>query len=316
RPGEGSTFWFTLPLVLDKNAPVEVPRGDLNHVRILIVDDHQINRRVYSEMLSSRNIENNVCASGADALHILHQAVKRGEPYRMAIVDYHMPEMDGITLAKAIKADPVLKETVLVMLSSVGKQGEARKMTDAGFAAYLVKPVHREKLIDVLTGVWSANNAHKSNQETPDPPFKTPPVEEITTNVAQLFGNLRILVAEDNLVNQKVVSLLLKKLGVGRTDIVSNGLEALYMLQRSEYDLIFMDCQMPVMGGLEATREIRAREEKTNTHIPIVAMTANAMKGDRENCLNAGMDDYIPKPVKKELVVEMLIKYSKSPAAV
>jgi PAS domain S-box-containing protein len=314
--GKGSTFWFSLPLPLDTTPQeAETLRDELQNLRVMIVDDHKINRKVYSEQLGSQNIRNHACASGEEALQALRQARLLGEPYHIAIIDYHMPDMDGVALAETIKADDVLMDTVLIMLSSVGKQGEAKKMAKAGFAAYLVKPIHQSKLIEVLSEVWSANGA-TFNSKYSSIPVEIPSKAKKTTAVgANPFSHLRVLIVEDNVVNQKVIQVLLKRLKCKKIDAVSNGLEALYMMQQNDYAVVFMDCQMPVMDGFKATREIRQREG-TSKHTVIVAMTAHAMKGDREKCLQAGMDDYIPKPIKKELVCDILARHCSKPVTV
>jgi PAS domain S-box-containing protein len=314
--GKGSTFWFSIVLPLDKAThETERRQADLRNLRVMIVDDHKINRKVYSEMLGSQNIRNHACASGEESLQALRQARLLGEPYHIAIIDYHMPEMDGVALAEAVKADSMLKDTVLIMLSSVGKQGESRRMAKAGFAAYLVKPVHQSKLLDVLSQVWNANGGAIETKHS-TMPVELPAKSKRTTALSgKPFAHLRVLVVEDNVVNQKVIQVLLKRLKCKKIDAVSNGLEALYMMQQNEYDVVFMDCQMPVMDGFKATNEIRQREGAAK-HTVILAMTAHAMKGDREKCLSAGMDDYIPKPIKKELVCEILAKHCSRPVTV
>ncbi len=330
RSGEGSTFRVSLPLPVESESTAgSLPNGDLAKLRVLIVDDNEVNRRVLQEQGSSWGLRGGAVASGEEALRALHEAHMAGDPYRIALLDYCMPEMDGLELGGAIKADRTLQETLLVMLTSAGQRGDASRLKDAGFAAYLTKPVRPSQLMDVLSAVWGASvqgveldlvTRHTLAEARADgersAPSKGLPVKA------------RVLVAEDNIVNQKVAGRMLEKLGC-RVDVAANGREATEMLERLPYDLVFMDCQMPEMDGYEATAAIRAREasgakrkasyedgfdtrHSKVTHIPIVAMTANAMKGDRERCLEAGMDDYLSKPVRSEDLLGMLEKWVSS----
>jgi len=309
KVGKGSLFWFELPLTLDLDATeLETPRGNLDEVRVLIVDDHEINRKVCCEQLVSRNVRNDACSSGIAALAALYKAISEKDPYQIAIIDYHMPEMDGLALAKLIKSDPHLLNTVLVMLSSVGDRNESGDASKLGITAHLVKPVQGPALLKTLGRVWGIEckklgkpfNSGRRNSETH---FE----ERRTKAEVKPFSNIRILTAEDNIINQRVIALLLKKLGC-EVDLVIHGGEAIEKLKSKKYDIIFMDCQMPVMDGYETTSKIRAGE-KDGEHNIIIAMTANAMEGDREKCLSAGMDDYIPKPVTRDVVCEMISKY-------
>jgi CheY-like chemotaxis protein len=219
-----------------------------------------------------------------------------------------MPGMDSESLARAIKADPALRETVLVMLTSIGQPGDARRMAEAGFAAYLVKPVRPSELIDALAAVWGAKTqampAGLVTRHTlaESRAAKTPPPAETSRHIRAY-----VLVAEDNIVNQKVAAGLLEELGC-RVDVVSNGREAVERCELLPYDLVFMDCQMPEMDGYQATAEIRRREASTR-HMPIVAVTAHNMEGDREKCLRAGMDDYASKPVNPAKLEEILDRW-------
>ncbi|MBN1846919.1 MAG: response regulator, partial [Sedimentisphaerales bacterium] len=298
--GCGSTFWFVLTLSIDRQAKARPPiKSSLKGTRILIIDDYEINRRVLTEQVTSWEIPNVACASGAEALEQLHKAKEADNPFHIAIVDYHMPDMDGKELAARIKSDPQLQNTVLVMLSSVGRMGEATEMHKSGFAAYLVKPVHGSQLLDTLTNVWGGylQGADADVEEIA-------PVPDLS--VRSQYKAV-VLLVEDNLVNQKVAVGILKKYGC-QVDVAGNGAEAVDMFSRHHYDLVFMDCQMPEMDGYEATAVIRQKQQGQD-HIPIIAMTAHTMHGDKEKCLNAGMDDYIPKPVKREHLREMLDKW-------
>jgi len=207
------------------------------------------------------------------------------DPYRFVVLDMQMPDMDGEGLASAIRADARYKGVPLILLSSIGSRGTTQEMLEKGFAAWLTKPVRRSTLLNTVLEVMECPElatARASHGYTPD------------TNISCMTA--RILVAEDNAVNQKVALRMLEKWGC-RADAVANGREALVALERIPYDIILMDVQMPEMDGFEATAEIRRREDTTGKHIPIIAMTAHAMEGDRERCLEAGMDDYVAKPI-------------------
>ncbi len=314
RLREGSKFWFVLTLPLDKEARPEAPRkADLAGVRVLIVDDIQTNRFVLHEQLNSWGVRNDACGSGVEALRALRMARAAGDPYHIAILDQQMPSMDGETLARRIKADAELKDTVLVMLTSWGSSGDANRMKEAGFAAYLTKPARHTILLDALATVWGAyQQAQPSELITRHSLAEARKVQaalSVTPHPREpgLSVRPRVLLVEDNVVNQLVAVRTLEKLGC-RVDVAANGSEALTMIGMLPYDIVFMDCQMPEMDGYEATRQIRSREGQ-NGHIPVVAMTANAMAGDRERCLAAGMDDYIPKPVTKAQLIQALVRH-------
>jgi CheY-like chemotaxis protein len=232
-------------------------------------------------------------------LELLRQAVRDGSPYHLAIVDMQMPEMDGLELARTVTADPDLAGTRLILLTSMGNQNVAL-MEGAGFKAGLAKPIRQSQLFDCIAGVMA--NAPEKAGDGMDEKAGTPggidEVEKPGANTSvKSERNLRILVAEDNLVNQKVAERMLKKLGYA-ADIAGNGVEATDAAGLIPYDIVFMDCQMPEMDGFEATDLIRKMDGNTR-HTAIVAMTANALQGDREKCLAAGMDDYIAKPIKQ-----------------
>lgn len=294
--GKGSTFWFTLPVAKDGEAMENPPlTADLAGLRLLVVDDLEVNRRVLHEQLKHWSIAHTCVSSGAEALAELRRAKAAGEPYGVALLDYLMPEMDGADLADRIKGDSEIKETVLIMLTSGSQRGDANRFLEAGFAAYIVKPVVRPlHLLEAITRTWSRRSQKVSS--FPSPPAAAPREKEAATPAAR-GKTLRVLLAEDNPTNQRVAVLFLKKLNCS-VDVVANGREALEMNRRIPYDFILMDCQMPEMDGYEATARIREGEIVSGKRMPIIALTANAMQGDRERCLAAGMDDYITKPLK------------------
>jgi signal transduction histidine kinase len=299
-PGQGSTFWFTTRL-LKRLTPSTVGPHEASvvwGVRALCVDDNALNRTILEQHLQSWGMQVDCAIDGPSALARLQAAQRAGKPYALVILDMHMPGMDGLTLARRIKADPTLMDVRLAMVSSIGQRGQAQEARAAGIAAYLTKPVRRLHLYDTLTTVLGAPNTQR-------PPAL---VTRHSVAEAQAQRRLKVLVAEDNVVNQKVAVRLLEKLGC-RVDIVANGVEALAAHASGTYDVIFMDGQMPAMDGYAATAAIRAREAQTGQHIPIIAMTANAMQGDREECLAAGMDDYMSKPIKSEELAQLLRKW-------
>jgi signal transduction histidine kinase/DNA-binding response OmpR family regulator len=309
HPGAGSTFWFTLSLPLQTGAAVELPRAaDLKDIRVLIVDDNPVNCIILSEMLNYRNVRNDSAGSGEAALAKLRHATAAGDPYHLAILDYEMPGMDGESLARGIKSDPGLQNTILIMLTSVGLRGDAQRMKEAGFAAYFTKPARSHEILDAISALWTS---HKTSAPLPfltkhtlaearlRPPSQPDSLAKVTYP--------RVLVVEDNAVNQKLATRLLEKLGC-RVDVAANGKEAVEMVETFPFDIVFMDCQMPVMDGFEATRVIRLAESG-KAHQVIIAMTANAMQGDRENCISAGMDDYIAKPVSRSELRQVMSRY-------
>ncbi len=299
--GRGSRFHFTLTLPVH-DAPIPPkPTAELAGVRVLVVDDNAVNRRVLSEQLTAWRMHHAPCASGAEALAALRAAVAAGQPFQMAILDYQMPEMNGEDLARAIRGDASLSRTVLVMLSSMGRP-PAAAVREIGVAACLVKPVRQSQLCDALATAWG-EHLGTSPEETPSPalgPDRPAP---------ERLAHARVLVAEDNPVNQRVAVMILGTLGC-RVDVAGNGREAVEMAKLLPYDVILMDCEMPELDGFGATQALRRQEaDERKPRRTILAMTANAMRGDREACLAAGMDDYLAKPIRKEELAAMLARW-------
>jgi len=291
--GKGSTFWFTASF--DKSpvlvsAPSQEIRN-LENLRVLIVDDNATNRRILTHQMESWGMIADEADSAAQALSLLRNAAAQGTAYDVAVLDLFMPDADGFELARSINADPGIASVQMIMLTSLGQRGDGVKARDVGIAAYLTKPVKQSQLFDCLTTVLNTTHASESG------PASNLVTRHTLKETAQMAHRL-VLLAEDNIVNQKVAIRQLKKLGY-RADAVANGREAIESLSRIPYELVLMDCQMPEMDGYEATSEIR-RQEAGKRHIPIVAMTAHALEGDREKCIASGMDDYITKPVKLE----------------
>jgi CheY-like chemotaxis protein len=312
-PGEGSTFRFTVWLTKQpaQAYAAPLPRGSLQGRRLCIVDDNATNRRILEQYALHWGLQSATASDGYQALALLKDAATRGEPFDLAILDLQMPRMDGLELGHAIKADPALAATRLVLFTSIGLRGQAEKAKQAGIAAYLTKPVHRAQLYDCLAlivGMPAKSASDAMDDESASRPHDVLVTRHVLKEVAAA-ARPRILVAEDNIVNQKVAVCQLEKLGY-RADVVSNGLEAIEAVARIRYALVLMDCQMPEMDGMEATAMIRKCErEQASRRLPIIAMTANAMQGDREKCLEAGMDDYIAKPVKLEHLEATLARW-------
>jgi len=308
KVGEGSRFWFTLPLPVDLTPPDTAPIDmDMTGVRVLAVDHNPTNLFVLREQLNSWGLRNDSSSSAEDALTLLRAAQSAGDPYHIAILDQQMPIMDGEQLARTIKADAELKNTVLVLLTSIGVRGDAARMKEAGFSAYLTKPARESQLLNALMTVWDNQKRSPSAQFVTRHSLAQGRTTIFSDEPAQPIFRARVLIVEDNAVNQMVAARLLEKLGC-RVDVAANGREAVEMVGLLPYDAIFMDCQMPEMDGFEATQEIRRRED-SSVRRPIIAMTANAMQGDRERCLDAGMDDYVSKPIRKADLTEALKRH-------
>jgi CheY-like chemotaxis protein len=262
---------------------------------VLVVDDYDVNRRIYCEQLRSWGCVADAVSGGAAALDALSAAAER-DPYRLVLLDMDMPELDGEMTAQAIKATPRIAEVAIVLLSSAGAIGTAAEMRSKGFAAALTKPVRQAHLLEVISSVVGEANGATVR----------PPAPALGAGVDL---GLRVLIAEDNVINQKVALQMLARLGCLAT-AVGNGAQAVAAIARGTYDLVLMDVQMPEMDGFEATALIRRQETQAGGHLPILAMTAHAMEGDRERCLAAGMDGYISKPVKTEDLARALLPFS------
>jgi CheY-like chemotaxis protein/HPt (histidine-containing phosphotransfer) domain-containing protein len=292
--GVGSTFYFTvvvasLPSSLQEDSLVPTPL--LTGKRLLIVDDNATNRQILTLQAQAWSMPSLAASSGVEALNWL----ARGEKFDLAILDMQMPEMDGLTLAGEIRKQFKGKDLPLVMLTSIGKPEIQSQAIDAGFAAFLSKPVKQSQLYNVLTHILGGQPIKVKPSHSQRP--------ELDRTMAERLP-LRILVVEDNKVNQQLALQLLGRMGY-RADVAGNGLEAIQALRRQPYDVMFMDVHMPEMDGLTATMHICQRWSAASRP-RIIAMTANAMQGDREKCLNAGMDDYISKPIRVEELVQSL----------
>jgi len=305
KEGKGSCFWFTGLFQKQTQSKSKTQLvNDISNQKILVVESHAINCMVFEEYLKSWGCQYEITKDIESALFTLIDAAQKKSPFTIALIDHCIGHISGEELGKNIKKTKTIQKTILVMISSSPFRGDAIKIKQIGFSAYLTKPIKKKKLFDCLRTI-----ASMSEDELNDPRgelITSYKVEETKSKTIEDIPLKRVLVAEDNLVNQKVISLMLKKIGQNVT-IVNNGKEAVGLFKKKKFDIILMDIQMPVMDGLEAAKTIRELEELTGKHIPIVALTANAMKGDRENFLNAGMDDHVPKPIKIDDISRAII---------
>jgi len=299
--GKGSTFWFTLILKKSEKKAEPVMTGDLTKAKILVVDDNATNLKLIGTMLSSWDINHSLSKEDTKVVDILYKAVENRTPFDIVIIDMHMPGKTSLNICKKIKKDDKLKHTHLIVLTSLANRGDAGVYKDIGCSAFLTKPIRQSDLYDCLSQIMGISTENKNKHEA----------QLITRHTINENRKIktRILLVEDNLINRKVATAIFKKIGYN-TDLAVDGMDALEKLESEPYDIVFMDLQMPRMGGFEATKKIRqGKSHGINHKIPIIAMTANAMKGDREKCLKAGMDDYLSKPIKVEAILGMINKW-------
>jgi two-component system sensor histidine kinase/response regulator len=305
-PGKGSTFHFAISLIRQPPGAAAPARSrDLRGLRALIVDDNATNRQIVGHQLAAWEVESDAAAGGAQALAML-----RDRRYDVAIIDFQMPEMDGLALARQIREDRRIQSVYLLMMSSWGDRAEAG--ADAKYLqGWLTKPVKQAQLREALSLVRPLAAAAPPSAQMRDRSTIGPPPSATTRPAAKPSqgapGKVRVLVAEDNAINQRLAVYQLNKLGY-EADAVANGLEAVQALERRAYPVVLMDCQMPELDGYEATIRIR-RREAGERHVVIIAMTAHALEGDREKCLAVGMDDYLSKPVKTEDLQAMMDRW-------
>ena len=308
-PGRGSTFGFTLRFQNDATRPDAAPRArDLRQLRVLVVDDCAASREINREWIAAWQGQADDAPDGWQALDKLRSAVRHGQSFQVAVLDWKMPEMDGLALARSIKEDRELKNTGLVLLSSYTQQASPEKIMAAGFAAFIPKPASKSDLYDAI--IIAANGEFKQPAKTSPEKTAAPPASPVST-----AGT--VLLAEDNEINQEVAAEVLSMLGY-QYRWVRNGREAVEAWSQDPVDMILMDCQMPEMDGYDAARAIRIEEEHrpARRRVPIVALTAHATKGDRERCLAAGMDDYLSKPLDPNALAAKLTRWipQKAPA--
>ncbi|MDH5426806.1 MAG: response regulator [Nitrospirota bacterium] len=327
--GQGSTFWFTAQfLKQSRQAPILQNRM-LEGIRLCCIDDHPVNRQLLEEYAKDWGMQVTTAATPLQALHLIQEAQEGGTPFQVAIVDMHMPVMNGVTFARTIKANPQFADLRLILLSSLGQRGDAKEAKEAGFSGYLTKPLRQSLLKHTLEAVMGLEPGTLHHPETPV-------ITRFSALESQKTSSPRVLVVDDHHVNQQLAMMMIERLGY-KVDVVANGQEAVEACASIPYGLVFMDCQMPIMDGYDATKKIREAENKNRQalgvrsegqesgisdtpdaspftphglpHVPIVAMTANAMPEDREKCLQAGMDDYLAKPIRPESIAEIFAKW-------
>ena len=302
---EGSTFHFTLKLERGRKAAAaraSAKPAILQGVAVLVVDDNSTNRQMLNELLRHWGMKTALAEGGKHGLEVLEEASAAGETFHLILLDCQMPDMDGFTFARHVKSDPRFKGAIIMMLTSGGQRGDAARCRDLRISAYLVKPLQQGELLEAILTVLG----HK-----PEPPDQ-PPALVTRHSLREGRRHLRILLAEDNPVNEMVAVRLLEKIGHTVT-VVGNGRDAVRISGEEEFGLVLMDVQMPEMDGLEATRAIREREVTTHKHLPILAMTAHAMKGDRERCMAVGMDGYIAKPIGPAELLAEIERFTRRP---
>jgi len=297
EPGLGSTFHFTARFPAPAARPAEPPPvqpESLWGLNVLVVDDNFTNRRILEEYLLAGHMRPTLAAGGEAALKAMHRAQESGAPFSLVLVDAQMPDMDGFELTRRIQSEPALAPATIMMLSSADRQGDAVRCRELGIATYLIKPITRLELFDAILKARGSGRAERLSESSAG--ASQPPREQRAWNV---------LLAEDNIVNQRLAVRMLEKWGCSVT-VAADGTEVLEALSRQSFDVVLMDVQMPKMGGIEATRWIRERENQSGAHLPVIALTAYAMTGDRERCLEAGMDDYVSKPIHpRELLAKV-----------
>jgi PAS domain S-box-containing protein len=309
EPGEGSTFWFnvTFERVSQQENGDQQTWADLRGVRVLVVDDNATNRRVFARMLESFGCQVTAVASGLEVMPALFRGLLTNAPYRLVLVDMQMPVMDGEETLRAIRREPLTQDIKVIVLTSMGRRNELSRVNEMGCSGYLLKPIKQSQLRETLElalgskrGDLQRVNGRRRSRITG--PF----MKSLTAR------GLRILLAEDNEINQKMTRALLTRYG-HTVDVCSNGIEAVEAAQQATYDIILMDVQMPDMDGFTASRTIRQMEEAgelSTEHVPIIAMTAHALHGDRQRCIDAGMDDYVSKPLDPRKVFQAIERWA------
>jgi signal transduction histidine kinase/ligand-binding sensor domain-containing protein/DNA-binding response OmpR family regulator len=305
QPGEGSEFHFSvrLGLAATRTQPMSADLAGLAGVRVLAVDDNRTNRRILAGVLARWGMHTSLAENGQTALSELRQARDRGEPFQLVLLDVNMPAMDGFAVLETAEKEGILANTTVLMLTSGGQPGDAARCRSLGGAAYLTKPVRQQELNDAVRKTLGRTSVPASapapNPRTPEPAVRS----------------LRVLLADDNPVNRQVGFRMLQKRGHAVT-VATNGKEVVEWLEQDGFDVVLMDVQMPLMDGFEATAVIREKEKTTGAHVPIIAMTAHAMKGDDEACLQAGMDGYISKPIQFPHLFRMIEEIANVPTGV
>jgi signal transduction histidine kinase/CheY-like chemotaxis protein/HPt (histidine-containing phosphotransfer) domain-containing protein/predicted hydrocarbon binding protein len=304
QPGQGSRFWVTVTFEKQKEPQEIYPTfsSDIRDIGILVVDDNLTNRTILVKMLESFGCSPVAVGSGSEAIQVLKKLAYQKKPFDLVLLDMHMPEIDGEETLRSIKNDSEIKHVAVVILTSIGERGDAARLEAWGCAGYLLKPIKQSQLFDTIVTVLSQNKTETKKRSIP--------IVTRHTLAEQKRQKVRILVAEDNPMNQKLAVTFLTKAGYS-VDAVEDGRMVIEALKSKSYDLILMDVQMPKIDGFEATKIVREMEGERK-HTPIIAMTAHAMKGDRERCFQAGMDDYISKPIEPQELLETIRRWTKA----
>ncbi len=308
EPERGSVFWFTVPLKVQEKAGTENLsrlRRSVRGARVLVIDDNRTNRMILARILSSFCCFSVEAESGEAGLQALEKASAENWPFDAILLDYQMPDMDGEEVVRRIRSNPRHDQVRILLLTSVCRRGDARRFEELGCSAYLTKPIRQSQLLDALSEALASSGEEAAR---PDTPARRAAIITRHSLGESRARNVHILLAEDNPVNQMVAIRIMEKAG-HRVDTAANGREAVEAIQRVPYDLILMDVQMPEMDGFEAAQAIR-RLEGGMRRVPIVAMTAHALKGDRERCLRAGMDDYLAKPIRPKDLLDMIERWA------
>ncbi|MBN1981781.1 MAG: response regulator [Chitinivibrionales bacterium] len=306
---KGSTFWFTARFKKQHIQPTKyMPGFDLKNSHILIVEPNKTSQQVLCHYLESYNCMASCVESSRDALFAVRAAIETETPFDVIIINMQLTWISGTQLASLIRSESRFNNLRIIIITDIGKRGDAARLTKIGVNGYLTKPLKQSQLRDCLAMVFTQDRSRFADDGT-----ETTTSQLITQHTIAEEKNknrIRILLAEDNAVNQKVAIKLIEKAGY-KCDVAKNGMEAVEAQNKNRYDLIFMDCQMPILSGYDATRAIREEEQKSlsNPHVPIIAMTANAMKGDKEKCIESGMDDYIPKPLNIKEIFRIIEKW-------
>ncbi|TQV66167.1 response regulator [Exilibacterium tricleocarpae] len=324
--GKGSTFWFTFQLEVDESADKRQPlnlSADLSGIKAIIVDDNKVAQDIAAEHMLAQGMKIDIASSGDEGLKMIRKAAMAGKPYKLGVFDYMMPGLDGVDLAISIKSEAITSAMSLLMISSAPSRGDNQRMQEAGFSGFLTKPTSGNDIILALSAMSMMKDTSPANLITRHSLREASKQSNKADTDKLDFGGKKILLAEDNPVNQMVATAMLEKLGCQVTP-AENGLKAVNLVKQEQFDLIFMDYNMPEMDGIEATKAIRELEAGGEIqNVPIVAFTAHAMKGDDEKCYAAGMDDYITKPIKQQTLIGVLQRwlsgtepkvYSSSPA--
>jgi CheY-like chemotaxis protein len=302
EPGKGSTFYFTARLGNSEapaKATVDLRMEEIRGMRALVVDDNYTNRRILHDILLQWKMFPELADSGRAALSMLHRSVVEKRPYPLVIVDRHMPEMDGFTLLEKIHAEPALGSTAIMMLTSGDQPEDPRRCKELGVAGYAIKPVSRQELLRLVL---------KTLAEVPGEQKPISPVAVSVVPPTAEIPSLSILLAEDNVFNQRVALGLLGRMG-HQVTVANNGLEAVELYSKNHFDLVLMDIQMPEMDGFSATKLLLHQQHESGIMVPIIAMTAHAMQGDRERCLAGGMHGYVAKPIGRKDLAEVIARY-------